>query len=254
MGALEKVLYVLDLIAGFVLTRFPYVCILTLLLQAGQERMRQPDTWIETMLEPTYVHAMIYFVCGGGMTVDATRRAAGFAAAVHTGYFAAMSLIRPRFSQWIMIKVFARNIALAGGYLLVAGGLVEGRNMSNLRPSLLQLGRQMQAFYAIFNGYLLWASPADKAVHISHLPLGKPVTICLTILFILCGIMLYGGLQVAYFSRLIAWMLVIVTVFVEFDTKYWGIRGVRYWDQVLIGSQNICAIANLIILGRIRVW
>lgn len=105
MGALEKVLYVLDFIAGFVLTRFPYVCILTLLLRAGQQKMRQPDTWLETMVEPTYVHAMIYFICGGGMTVDATRRVAGFAAAVHTGYFAAMTLIRPRFSQWIMVSI-----------------------------------------------------------------------------------------------------------------------------------------------------
>lgn len=152
------------------------------------------------------------------------------------------------------IKIFARNVAIAGGYLLVAGGLVDSKKSPNLRPSLLQLGRQTQAFYAIFNGYLLWASPADRAVHISHLPLGRLVTTCLIILFILCGIMLYGGLQVPYFARLVAWLLVIVTVFVEFDTKYWKIRGMPFWEQVLVGSQNVCAIANLIILGRIREW
>jgi hypothetical protein len=66
--------------------------------------------------------------------------------------------------------------------------------------------------------------------------------------------MLYGGLQVPYFARLVAWLLVIVTVFVEFDTKYWKIRGMPFWEQVLVGSQNVCAIANLIILGRIREW
>ncbi len=150
--------------------------------------------------------------------------------------------------------MFARNVAIAGGYLLVAGGLVDSKKSPNLRPSLLQLGRQTQAFYAIFNGYLLWASPADRAVHISHLPLGRLVTTCLIVLFILCGIMLYGGIQVPYFARLVAWMLVISTVFVEFDTKYWKIRGVGFWDQVLIGSQNICAISNLILLGRVRQW
>lgn len=155
------------------------------------------------------------------------------------------------FSQ---IRIFARNVAVAGGYLLVAGGLVDSKKSSNLRPSLLQLGRQTQAFFAVFNGYLLWASPADKAVHISHLPLGRLVTICLIVLFIVCGIMLYGGLQVPYFARLVAWMLVIVTVFVEFDTKYWKIRGIGFWDQVQIALQNICAIANLIILGRVRNW
>ena len=80
------------------------------------------------------------------------------------------------------------------------------------------------------------------------------MTTCLIILFILCGIMLYGGLQVPYFARLVAWLLIIVTVFVEFDTKYWGIRGVRFWEQVQFGGQNVCAIANLIILGRIRTW
>mgnify|MGYP002803579238 FL=1 len=254
MGALEKLLYVLDLLASFILTRFPYVCILTLLLQAGERKIKQPETWFEAMFEPTYVHAMIYFICGGGMTVDTTRRVAGLGAAVHTGFFAVKTLVRPHVSEWLMIKMFARYVAIAGGFLLVAGGLVDSKKSSNLRPGLLQLGRQTQAFYSIFNGYLLWASPADRAVHISHLPLGWLLTTCLIILFILCGIMLYGGLRVPYFARLVAWMLVIVTVFVEFDTRYWKIRGVAFWDQVLIGSQNICAIANLIILGRIRQW
>lgn len=143
---------------------------------------------------------------------------------------------------------------MAGGYLLVAGGLVDGKKSSSLRPTLLQLGRQTQAFYSIFNGYLLWASAADRAVHVSHLPMGQLLTTFLVILFILCGIMLYGGLQVPYFARLVAWLYVIVTVFVEFDTRYWKLRGVSYWDQVLAGLHNVCVIANLIILGRIRKW
>lgn len=66
--------------------------------------------------------------------------------------------------------------------------------------------------------------------------------------------MLYGGLHAPYFTRLIAWMLLIVTVFVEFDTRYWKFRGVKFWDQIQIGSQNIFAIANLIIIGRVRNW
>ena len=105
MGALEKLLYVLDLLASFILTRFPYVCILTLLLQAGQRNIRQPETWLETVFEPTYVHAIIYFICGGGMTADATRRVAGFGAAVHTGFFAAKTLVKSRLSEWLMVGV-----------------------------------------------------------------------------------------------------------------------------------------------------
>ena len=105
MGALEKLLYVLDALASFILTRFPYVCILTLLLQAGQRNLRQPATWFEAILEPTYIHAVIYFICGGGMTVDVTRRVAGFGAAVHTGFFAVKTLVKPRFSQWLMVSI-----------------------------------------------------------------------------------------------------------------------------------------------------
>lgn len=150
--------------------------------------------------------------------------------------------------------MFARTIAVAGGYLLVAGGLVDSKKSTKLHPSLLQLGRQIQAFYAIFAGYLLWASPADRAVHISHLPLGQLVAIFFAIVFVLCGIMMYGGWQVPYFARLVAWMLIIVTVFVDFDTKYWKIRGMGYWQQVQVGAQNVCIVANLILLGRIRNW
>jgi hypothetical protein len=105
MGALEKLLYVLDLLASFILTRFPYVCILTSLLQAGQRQIRQPDSWLEAMVHPTYVNAMIYFICGGGMTVDSTRRVAGFGAAVHTGFFAVKTLVKPRFSEWLMVSI-----------------------------------------------------------------------------------------------------------------------------------------------------
>ena len=104
MGALEKLLYVLDLLASFILTRFPYFCILTLLLQAGQRKIKQPDTWFEAMFEPTYVHAIIYFICGGGMTVDATRRVAGLGAALHAGFFAVKTLVKPHVSEWLMVS------------------------------------------------------------------------------------------------------------------------------------------------------
>ena len=104
MGAIEKLLYVLDLLASFILTRFPYVCILTLLLGAGQRKQRQPGTWFETMFEPTYVNTIIYFICGGGMTVDVSRRVAGIGAAIHTGYFAVKTLAKPRFSEWLMVS------------------------------------------------------------------------------------------------------------------------------------------------------
>ena len=105
MRALGKLLYVLDALASFILTRFSYVCILTLLLQAGQRKLRQPSSWSEVMLEPTYIHAMIYFICGGGMTVEVTRRVAGFGAAVHAGFFAVKTLVKPEFSQWLMVSV-----------------------------------------------------------------------------------------------------------------------------------------------------
>ena len=132
--------------------------------------------------------------------------------------------------------------------------MVDSKKTSNLKVSLLQIGRQTQAAYAIFNGYLLWASPADRMVHISHLPLGWFLVNGLIVLFILCGIMLYGGLHAGYFARLLAWMLVIVTVFVDFDTRYWKIRGVSFWDQIHLGTQNVCAIANLILIGRVQNW
>lgn len=250
---MERLLYVLDVLAKFIITRYPYVCVFFVLFQAAEQRTTRPNSWLGALYEPTYVHAAIYFLCGAGMTVDLTRRLSGFAAAFHAGYFAVNALLNPSISEWLMIKIFARNIAVFGGYLFVAGGLVDS-NVSNLRVSFLQLGRQTQAAYAIFNGYILWASPADKMVHISHLPLGWFLVKILTVLFILCGIMLYGGFHAGYFARLVAWMLLILTVFVEFDTRYWKIRGVSAWDQIHLGTQNVCAIANLILISRIQNW
>jgi hypothetical protein len=39
------------------------------------------------------------------MTVDSTRRVAGFGAAVHTGFFAVKTLVKPRFSEWLMVSI-----------------------------------------------------------------------------------------------------------------------------------------------------
>lgn len=104
MNAIERLLYILDLLATFIVTRYPYVCILTLLLQAGERNSTRPNSWLDALYEPTYIHAAIYFVCGAGMSVDLTRRVSGLAAAFHAGYFAVITLMKPSISDWIMVS------------------------------------------------------------------------------------------------------------------------------------------------------
>ena len=104
MISLDRFLYYLDLLASFIITRFPYVCILTLLLGAGETKVSHPNTWLGAIYEPTYIHAAIYFLCGAGMTVDLTRRAAGLAAALHAGYFAVITLLKPTMSEWLLVS------------------------------------------------------------------------------------------------------------------------------------------------------
>ena len=104
MNAVERLLYVLDFLAAFIITRFPYVCIFTLLFRASDKNIALPDTWLGALYEPTYIHAAIYFLCGAGMTVDLTRRVGGFAAAIHCGYFAVGALLNPDISHWLMVS------------------------------------------------------------------------------------------------------------------------------------------------------
>lgn len=150
----------------------------------------------------------------------------------------------------------ARTAAVCAGYLFVAGGLTDSQRSRTKVIRALQLARQILAFYLFCNAYMVWASEEDRLAHIKNIPGGQIMLVAVVALYILTGLCIYGGYEAGYFGRIVAWQLVIISVLVDFNAKYWyrSHSRVEFWHQIQHASRNIAVIGSLLLLARIRHW
>ena len=112
MAALERTLRVLDALGLFIVTRFPFIELFILLMSTGEQAEKSPWGKIESFKDTlrreyilVYVNAVIFFVCGTGMTLDFKRRKCGFAAALHVIVYTAMTLYqRQHHSEYLIVS------------------------------------------------------------------------------------------------------------------------------------------------------
>lgn len=89
----------------------------------------------------------------------------------------------------------------------------------------------------------------EMKAHASHLPGGLITTYAFIALFIACGLCIYGGYEVFYFSKVLAWLLFVVTVFVDVDNKWWWKSAhIPKWVAMTIASKNACIIVTLLLV------
>jgi len=204
-----------------------------------------------------YTNAVIFFICGTGMTLDFKRRKCGFAAALHAIFYTILTIYqRQRYSEYFIVRVAARTAAVCAGYLLVAGGLTDSQKGTTKVIKALQTARQMLAFYLFCNAYMLWASEEDRLAHIKNIPGGLIMLVVVVVLYVIPGLCIYGGYEAGYFGRIVAWLLVVISVLVDFNTKYWlrSSSHVEFWYQIQHAARNISVVGSLLLLARIRHW
>ena len=153
------------------------------------------------------------------------------------------------------VRIAARTAAVCAGYLFVAGGLTDSQKGRTKVTQALQLARQILAFYLLCNAYMIWASEEDRLAHIKNIPGGQVMLYAVIAVYVIPGICIYGGYEAGYFGRIVAWLLVITSVLVDYNTKYWyRSNHVEFWYQIQHASRNIAVIGSLILLARIRHW
>ena len=156
----------------------------------------------------------------------------------------------------LQVRVAARTAAVCAGYLLVAGGLTDSQKGTTKVIKALQTARQMLAFYLFCNAYMLWASEEDRLAHIKNIPGGLIMLVVVVVLYVIPGLCIYGGYEAGYFGRIVAWLLVVISVLVDFNTKYWlrSSSHVEFWYQIQHAARNISVVGSLLLLARIRHW
>lgn len=154
------------------------------------------------------------------------------------------------------VKVVARAVAVVGCYLFVAGGLTDSRRGSAKVSNLLQIGRQLLALYLFYLAYMMWINREDRIALIKHIPGGIIMLIIVVVIYVGCGLCIYGGYEAGYFGKLATWQLLIVTLLSDLDTKFWYKANDRVdkWTQIQLASRHFAVMGGLILLGRKRHW
>lgn len=112
MAGLERTLRVLDALGLFIVTRFPFIELFTLLMSTGEKAERMPGARIFTFRDTlrreyvlVYANAAVFFVCGTGMTLDFKRRKCGFAAALHAVVYTVIALFQHKSpSEYLIVS------------------------------------------------------------------------------------------------------------------------------------------------------
>ena len=152
------------------------------------------------------------------------------------------------------VRQISRNVAIMGCYLMVAGGLSDFERGTQRHKRLLLTGMQLLGVYSFIYAVIIWNSPTEFKVHSSHLPGGTITTFIFIALFLVVGICLYGGYEIFYFSKVLAWLLFVVTIFVDLDTKmWWNVAHIPRWLTMTVASKHLCIIITLLLVrGNIK--
>lgn len=264
MAVLDRVLRVLDALGLFLITRFPFIELFVLLMSTGEEAENLPGartlTFRDTLRREyllVYINALIFFVCGTGMTLDLKRRKCGLAAALHVVVYTGVTLYQlKKSSEYLIVRMAARSAAVCGGYLFVAAGLTDSQRGQAKVFQALKVSRQILAFYLFCNAYMVWASEEDRLAHIKNIPGGQFMIAMVIALYVIPALSIYAGYEAGYFARIVVWHLVVVSALVDFNTKYWcrSSSHVAFWVQIQHAARNLAVIGSLLLLGRKRYW
>lgn len=112
MATLERTLRLLDALGLFIVTRFPFIELFMLLMATGEQAEKTPFGKITSFKDTlkreyilVYTNAVIFFICGTGMTLDFKRRKCGFAAALHAIFYTILTIYqRQRYSEYFIVS------------------------------------------------------------------------------------------------------------------------------------------------------
>lgn len=150
----------------------------------------------------------------------------------------------------------ARAVAVIGSYLFVAGGLTDSKRGFDKVSNFLQIGRQVLSLYLFYMAYMIWINKEDRLALVRHIPGGIIMLVVVVVIYVLCGLCIYGGYEAGYFGKLASWQLLIVTLLSDLNTKFWfkAHDSVDHWTQIQLASRHFAIIGGLLLLGRKRDW
>ena len=140
------------------------------------------------------------------------------------------------------VRLFARNLGLIGGYMMLAGGVDANRRSGEPRTkSLLHYGRIALGIYSISNAWLIMNSEEDRKALIIHMPGGGSIVMIYIVSYVLYGLCILSEFEKNQMYKCLCLQLFFTTILVDSDIKYWmrSRSALQRWPQYHMMSRNI---------------
>lgn len=245
---------VINTTANFVLTRYPYLCAVLLMVSMPEEIKDSSKPLPDFRL--IYVQLGFYFVIGTVMSFDlfGWKRLAALVMSVNS---IVEVFVEFNYStkEVIVARLIFRKFAIIGCYLMVAGGLEnpdeddEELYSDDLNPRFIKFGRQIIGTYFVLLGIFMIHNRNEFSAHAHLLPGGVFVSWLIAIIYILCGITIDYGCLVVKACRLVLFLLSFVTLIVDCDSSIWVDKvGLHQWKMFSIASLHFPVVSVLMMI------
>jgi hypothetical protein len=141
------------------------------------------------------------------------------------------------------------RIGGTAGMYLIFGYLTDLQTKST---QLRRAGETIIGIYLICLNYMLINFEEDYDAFVYHVIGGEVILYIVAAVLIGCGIAFLMGKYIRDVSAICAITLIFLTLFTDVDTRYWQIKGVDFWNQLRMITDDLCIICGLGIIATSR--
>lgn len=226
-------------IPEFILSKFPYVQAITLVMLLA-ERAMKAEKYPPMHPKIIYTIAGVCLMAGVMMSAKIKVR---FAALIYTGvlgYLALNAYTNKEFnySKHVRRRISSRHLGCMGVYLIFS--FIKSGQKSRLTQ---RVGELCIAVYLLSAAYLFNESYEDRRGLMENLLGGNYMRYFITLVYACSGLCFLSGYFLRDISMSMAFCLTFVTFLVDMKFTYWTYRGMNYWNQVRLTLDN----ANLLV-------
>ncbi|CAH1786193.1 unnamed protein product, partial [Owenia fusiformis] len=233
-------------ISIFLISRYPFVNVVTLALLLGERAEREKEPPLSPNL--IYGHMVMMVVMGCMMTFRLRRDQAATVFAGQMLYLAYtfFTVNAMKYNDWLRIRMSSRMVGVAGIFLLFGflAGKKDSRNLQLKRLSEITIGVYILAYcYSIVN------SPEDRKSFTDLIYGGQPMLYVIVTALMTCCLCHLGGFFIFDISLVLAITLSIMTLCIDCRVQYWTRkRGIDYWNQMRLIMDNVCVITGQVMV------
>lgn len=236
--------------SSFILLRYPYICAVLLMVTTAEEFANK--TLGRNHVTIIYINLALFFIAATIMAFDmfGGKRYFAVVTVFQFVYLSYHEYMKP-YTEQVTFRLITRNLAVIGCFISVAGGIAKNKGTGDRNKFLLSSGRQLIGTYALLSAMFIWNGPQEFQFYSNSLPGDQISTMVIISLLIITAVAIYSGYEVVLFSKLLALLLLFVTVVIDMNVKRWESDvKLRQWIVYTIASRHIPVIATLLLIRK----